>query len=436
MPPALLRADDNDEKMPSAANAATVSTSNSDLRFIVCLHASACFVSVPSMFSTPYGDKIPDQARLQRVGSDCRPRPQQPLAVGVPALSSATFVGESTHPGEGIEAVEPPTLYTLEAPSDIPNVVHLHWQQVPGAEGYEVFSTPTLDTPFRTSPDAVSAIPGGAMVTELPSSATNAYIAGAGSEQRHYAVSSIVGKEPVLDHPVLTANSGGPTAPEFGRCAKVPAEKEGKKTVYKGGYTASTCLETSATHTGKYEWSSGVIKAGFTTAGSSSVTLETLAKAKLTCTAESGEGSITSAKTVGNVIVRLKGCESSGHKCTSSGLGEGDLESEKLEGVLVWETKASKKVALDLYPVGKTGPQRRLHGAERLGHRAAQGGQGGHHGGAEIQGEQRQAETGSLRRRRNGRAAELTQRRESRTGRADARRDPDYEELVEINAVA
>ena len=37
-----------------------------------------------------------------------------------PALSSATFVGETEHPGDGIEAVEPPPLYTESAPSDTP----------------------------------------------------------------------------------------------------------------------------------------------------------------------------------------------------------------------------------------------------------------------------------------------------------------------------
>lgn len=147
-----------------------------------------------------------------------------------------------------------------------------------------------------------------------------------------------------------------PPSPELGRCAKAPAEKEGRKTVYKGGYTTSTCLTASPTQTGKYEWLAGVTKTGFVTVGSTSVKLETLAKAKLKCTSESGEGFITSAKTVGSVIVRLKGCESSGHDCSTTGLGEGDLESAKLEGVLGWEAKASGNVALDLYPVGKMGP--------------------------------------------------------------------------------
>jgi alpha-tubulin suppressor-like RCC1 family protein len=154
------------------------------------------------------------------------------------------------------------------------------------------------------------------------------------------------------DETFATVTSG---APEFGRCVKVPAEKEGNRTVYRGSFTAATCLGTSGTHTGKYEWYAGVAKTTFTSAGSSAVALETGTKAKVTCTAESGRGSITSAKTLGSVVVSFTGCESSGHKCMATGLGEGELESAKLEGVLGFEDKGSKKVALDLYPVGRAG---------------------------------------------------------------------------------
>ena len=155
-----------------------------------------------------------------------------------------------------------------------------------------------------------------------------------------------------------------PGAPEFGRCVKVPAEKENGKTVYHGWFTAATCLVKSTTRISKYEWVPGVVKAGFKTAikPATTATLETVKKAKVTCTSETSTGTITSPKTVGNVTIRFTGCESATKKCTTSGLGEGELETKQLEGVLgiervtVKEGKETRYVALDLYPPGKTGP--------------------------------------------------------------------------------
>jgi hypothetical protein len=120
----------------------------------------------------------------------------------------------------------------------------------------------------------------------------------------------------------------------------------------------------SATHTGEYEWHSGVAKAGFKTVikPTTKATLETVKKVKVTCTGESSTGTITSAKTVGNVAIKFTGCESATKKCTTPGLGEGELETKKLEGVLgieritIKEGKETRYVALDLYPPGKTGP--------------------------------------------------------------------------------
>jgi hypothetical protein len=130
-----------------------------------------------------------------------------------PALSSATFVGEEVKPGEGIgEVPRIVPVYTASALGDTPGAVHLHWQAAPGAEGYEVFSTPKLTTAFNHAPDHVSATPGGTQVTTLPASATDAYVTGVGGEARWYAISAIVDGAPVLDHPVLEA-SPAPGAP-------------------------------------------------------------------------------------------------------------------------------------------------------------------------------------------------------------------------------
>ncbi len=134
-------------------------------------------------------------------------------------------------------------------------------------------------------------------------------------------------------------------------------------TVYHGGYTTSGCLEASTTQTGKFEWYPGVVKAGFKTTIKplTTATLETISKVKVTCTGESSTGAITGSKTVGNVLVKFTGCESAGAKCTTAGRGEGELESTNLEGVVAIEKitftegKEIRHVALDLYPIGRTG---------------------------------------------------------------------------------
>ena len=117
-------------------------------------------------------------------------------------------------------------------------------------------------------------------------------------------------------------------------------------------------MEKSATHTGKYDWRPGVLKTGFTTALKPLTTtkLETVTKVKVTCKGESGSGSITGAKTVGGVVMRFTGCESKAKKCTTAGLAAGEIETKYLEGVLGWDNQPLKKVALDLFPIGKAGP--------------------------------------------------------------------------------
>jgi YD repeat-containing protein len=129
-----------------------------------------------------------------------------------PGQSYARFVGEAVHPGEGIEAVSPPPLYSMSASLESITLVHLYWQPSPGAEGYEVFSTPNLDTPFAAGPDAVQTSPSNkATVTRLPASATDAWIPrGANDPPRFYAVSSIIGGNLRLEHPVKEPSLQGP----------------------------------------------------------------------------------------------------------------------------------------------------------------------------------------------------------------------------------
>jgi hypothetical protein len=151
--------------------------------------------------------------------------------------------------------------------------------------------------------------------------------------------------------------------PQFGRCVKVPAEKENGKTVYHGWFPYSTCLKKSGTRTSKYEWVAGVVKSGFRTAikPSTVATLVTVQRVNVECTGESSEGSITGPKTVGNVIIRFTGCESVAGFCTTPGAFKGELETKRLEGVLgvvsitFKEGKETRNLGLDLYPVGRTG---------------------------------------------------------------------------------
>jgi len=150
--------------------------------------------------------------------------------------------------------------------------------------------------------------------------------------------------------------------PEYGRCVKVPAEKEGNKTVYHGGFTAATCLVASGTHIGKYEWYPGVLKTPFKTKlASVAVTLESAVKtSKVTCTGETSAGEYTGQKTVGGVVLALTGCKRGTEKCSSMGAAPEEIVTNALEGELGVETlgatSASNKIGLDLYPVGKTGP--------------------------------------------------------------------------------
>ena len=126
-----------------------------------------------------------------------------------PSTSFITFAGQQEPAGQGITQVTPPPLYSISALTDTPGYVHLQWDAVPGATGYEVFSTPNLDTPFAGTPDAASATPGGNPSTSpLPASATDAYLAASNGSDRYYAVSTLIDGTPTLEHTVIEASPG------------------------------------------------------------------------------------------------------------------------------------------------------------------------------------------------------------------------------------
>jgi hypothetical protein len=131
------------------------------------------------------------------------------VSVFNPELSSATFVGEKEHPGKNIEAVKAPTMYPLEAPPSIPGYVRLKWTPVPGAEGYEVFSTKTLETLFTNTPLSVlESSSSKTGVTELPAGATEAYVPASSTEALWYAVSTVIGGHLELESsPMIKASA-------------------------------------------------------------------------------------------------------------------------------------------------------------------------------------------------------------------------------------
>jgi hypothetical protein len=139
--------------------------------------------------------------------------------------------------------------------------------------------------------------------------------------------------------------------PEFGRCVKVGGG---------GAYTTPGCTAESTTETGAYSWVRGASEGGFTTAlkPATTVKLEAANKEKVTCTGESSTGRITGPKTVGNVVIKLTGCESLGEACTTAGLAAGELQTSTLEGtlgIISATEKAGKEIVhpgLSLYAAG------------------------------------------------------------------------------------
>ena len=171
---------------------------------------------------------------------------------------------------------------------------------------------------------------------------------------------------------IVATNSGGPafgadqtfttaevvkSAPEFGRCVEVPSEVVGGKTVYHGVFKAASCTKLAKKHAGRYEWDSGVLNAHFTSFEATSLTLETIKGVKVFCTGELTTGEFTSGKTVGDMVIEFTGCVPNirSENCTSPDDAPGKITTRPLEGQLGFY-KGRKKVALVLYPVGKTGP--------------------------------------------------------------------------------
>ena len=112
-------------------------------------------------------------------------------------LAHVSLAGETAAAPGTVQRLAPPRLYGLSE-SASGHLIHLHWEQVPGAEGYEIFSTPSLATPFNE--EALSVAQGeGEPVQVLPASASSADVNG----PAFFAVSALLNGRLVLDHPVV-----------------------------------------------------------------------------------------------------------------------------------------------------------------------------------------------------------------------------------------
>jgi hypothetical protein len=154
------------------------------------------------------------------------------------------------------------------------------------------------------------------------------------------------------DQTFTTANP-----PEFGRCVKLAKG-------VKGRYSTAACTVPATSLKFAYEWELGPgPKAKFTTKlkESTLATFETIKKKLVVCKGETSTGEYTGLNTVGNVVFTFTGCEMAGAKCTSAGAEEGEVLTNTLEGALGIEKTSPEgpvknKIALDLFPVGGTGP--------------------------------------------------------------------------------
>ncbi len=149
--------------------------------------------------------------------------------------------------------------------------------------------------------------------------------------------------------------------PDLGRCVKVEPNLEGKQPIYHGAYTNSKCTEENGSKMGKFEWTPGPgAKPKFTGSGKA-LTLETVGKGSLTCSASTSEGEYTGSKTQ-KLTLTLTGCQlgpkGKGGACQSASASSGEIRTASLEGQLEFikenEEPATPEVGSDLKPSSGT----------------------------------------------------------------------------------
>ena len=145
--------------------------------------------------------------------------------------------------------------------------------------------------------------------------------------------------------------------PALGRCQKLEPVAEGKRLVYHGAYTSSSCTIEAPEQTGKYEWAPGPGPKPKFTGATKTVVLETAGLKGVTCLASSSSGQYTGPKTE-TVAYTFTGCQigpkGKGVPCQSSGAAAGEIRTGTLEGGLDFikenETPTTPEVGVDLKP--------------------------------------------------------------------------------------
>ncbi|HTZ85441.1 MAG TPA: hypothetical protein VMB05_02125 [Solirubrobacteraceae bacterium] len=144
--------------------------------------------------------------------------------------------------------------------------------------------------------------------------------------------------------------------PEVGRCVEVEGVKEGKKTIYSGGYGSARCIKPKAGHNGRYEWLPGPGPHNkFFGVGEETV-LETVGGQRVFCSASVFKGEYTGAKTE-KVKLSFDICEDSAKRpCQTTPAKEGEIiEQGTLEGNLAYIDSTKKTAGWDLKPEGGSG---------------------------------------------------------------------------------
>jgi alpha-tubulin suppressor-like RCC1 family protein len=131
---------------------------------------------------------------------------------------------------------------------------------------------------------------------------------------------------------------------QFGRCLSV-GKKAGS---YKKGCTE--LLEG-----GGFEWTTEILKPGFTLSSAAPQELATAGGTLFACTeVGSGSGEFTGGKSVTNVSITLKGCgvskSKTATKCHTAGAAEGEIAISGLEGTVGFTSKEENNAAVELLP--------------------------------------------------------------------------------------
>lgn len=132
-------------------------------------------------------------------------------------------------------------------------------------------------------------------------------------------------------------------APEWGTCAK--AKKKGT-----GQFSDANCTVEAAE--GDYEWAPGPTKATFSlTGGAATLSTKSSEYIEIDCTSFKGSGEFAGDKEVVGTTLAFKGCKlvALNSYCDSEGATTaGEIKLTEVEGILGWENKATRTVALAL----------------------------------------------------------------------------------------